>query len=211
MSVLTIQPDAAAGFDANLIGGASANLNFNTEVLTTGTSLISKTLTFHRAIVSFDLSGLPGGATVNSATLTLKNNGGGGVNNNSFTANRLTQAGWVESQVTWNVWATGSNWTTEGGDHTADGQDLVVASGNTSNLVFSGLKTLVLDAIANRGGVLRLLVIGPEGGAPCFLIVNSSDATNPGDRPKVVIDYSTPVPQTRMTGNMQELIGNLGG
>jgi len=60
------------------------------------------------SLVKFDLSSIPSGATITSATLKLVKTGGDtGAKN--VAAHRLTK-NWVENQATWNIYSSGNNW-----------------------------------------------------------------------------------------------------
>lgn len=77
-----------------------------------------------RLLFEFDMSVLPANAAIQWATLYLfwfsQMNSKG--NTISYTIKRLTRSDWVENQVTWNSYKTGSAWTTPGGDTTDTGK-----------------------------------------------------------------------------------------
>jgi hypothetical protein len=84
-----------------------------------------------RALFSFDLSSLPSGATLKSAQLelTIVNNPG---LDKTIAVHRIAQTSnraWVESQVTWQEYKTGSSWTAAGGDFVATPTDSEAVSG----------------------------------------------------------------------------------
>jgi hypothetical protein len=68
---------------------------------------------FLRAVVRFDLSSIAG-RTATSCSLTVNSLAAAG--GTGYTLARLTRTDWVESEVTWNDYASGSAWTTPGGD-----------------------------------------------------------------------------------------------
>lgn len=76
----------------------------------------------YRVLVQFDLSSIPPGSTVTSATLKLyyyrwaTNNPAG----RTFWAYRVTQS-WTEMGVTWSRYDGTNSWATSGGDYTMDG------------------------------------------------------------------------------------------
>jgi hypothetical protein len=85
-----------------------------------------------RALFSFDLSSLPSGATLKSAQLelTIVNNPG---LDKTIAVHRIAQASnraWVESQVTWREYKTGSSWIAAGGDFAATPTDSEPVSGS---------------------------------------------------------------------------------
>jgi hypothetical protein len=211
-SQLTVQPDASAGLDS-YITSANTDVNFgNTDVMPIGTSHVGKSTTYSRGILRFDLSAIPPSATVTSATFTLVQGTGTTISGfTDFFAQRVTQPGWTEFGVTWNTYDGSHSWSSPGGDSSSTGRATATINSGLPDLVFS-VAALVIDAIANRGGVLHLLVIGPESGSTNnFVVVNSSDAATASARPKLVVNYDVPlwgVPN--FSGGMQELSGNLG-
>jgi hypothetical protein len=160
----------------------------------------------------FDVSAIPASASITSASFTLVQSTGSTISGfTDFFAQRLTQPGWTEFGVTWNTYDGSHAWGSPGGDSSTTGRATASISSNLPDLVFS-IAELVIDAIANRAGVLHLLVIGPESGSTSnFVVVNASDAAAAGVRPKLVVTYDIPLRSIpNFTGGMQELTGNLG-
>jgi hypothetical protein len=113
-----------------------------------------------RAIADFDLSAIPAGSTVVAASLirhvfALNNGGQGG------RISRCTRPGqWVESEVTWNNYKSGSAWSAAGGDFDDTGPPANVdytEPSSTGDHTVTGLSALVQDAIDNRGGTLSII------------------------------------------------------
>ncbi len=74
-----------------------------------------------RGLVKFDLSSIPLGSTVNTASLKLYYSGSGGApTGRTFTVYKITKD-WVENEATWNSYQTGSPWGTPGGDYSTEG------------------------------------------------------------------------------------------
>lgn len=209
------QPNAADGIDTYIAGGSYADVNLgNSNVLNIGTTVLSKSAANSRAVLQFDLQSIPAEATILDATLTLYHTSGGSLSPFSqFFANRLSTSAWIEFGATWNRYDGVHNWFVPGADYTPTDQDMCIATSDTSDLVFSGLRELAIDAIQQRLGKLNLLIIGPEGGASNnFIVVHSSDASSGSVRPKLVVNYNPPGPRRipNFTGGMQELTANLG-
>jgi hypothetical protein len=175
---------------------------------------LSKSTAFNRAVLQFDLQSIPAEATILNATLTLYRASGGSLSPMSqFFANRLSTSAWIEFGATWNRYDGVHNWFAPGGDFTPTDRDLCTINSGGSDLVFSGLRDLAIDAVQLRLGKLNLLVIGPESGASNnYIIVHSSDASSGSVRPRLVVTYNPPgkprIPN--FTGGMQELTANLG-
>jgi hypothetical protein len=102
--------------DSYIVGNSTNNYYSNERMTVTGW-LDAGIGNVQRGILKFDLSGLPGGATIASATLSLysyyppNTKGSTGF----YGVYPLTRD-WTDSQVNWNVAKTGTNWTTGGGD-----------------------------------------------------------------------------------------------
>ena len=93
------------------------NLNTNQDA-SLSLSVYSKSAQLRRAVVRFDLSTIPSDAYAKTATLSLWKNGG--TTSHTHETHQITGATlWVENQVTWNSRATGTSWTTAGGDFNA--------------------------------------------------------------------------------------------
>lgn len=115
---------------------------------------------WERALGEFDVSELAG-ATIGSAKLVRhvwSLPGGGG---HDAVLTRCSRPGeWVESQVSWNQYKSGATWTTEGGDvdDNVPGKLTYSEPTSTGDHEISGLATYVVDALANRGGIVSLLI-----------------------------------------------------
>jgi hypothetical protein len=209
------QPNAEDGIDTYIAGGSYADVNLgNSNVLNIGTTVLSKSAAYSRAVLQFDLQSIPTGATILAATLTLYRASGGSLSPFSqFFANRLSTSAWIEFGATWNRYNGVHNWFVPGGDYTPTDQDTTTVANGGSDLVFTGLRDLAIDAVQFRLGKLNLLVIGPEAGASDnYIVVHSSDASSGSVRPRLVVTYNPPGPRRipNFTGGMQELTANLG-
>lgn len=149
-----------------------------------------------RTLLEFDISELPGGATLNSASLEL--------DYYSYTTTdpvgktiwvyKLTKQDWVQSQATWNIYKSGSDWTTPGGDYVTSDP----AGGSTTFPDSYGWMTwnvlpIVQDAYSGSIPAEFLIRFANEGLASGDTIAKwySTDyPTDPSLRPKLVIDYT---------------------
>ena len=145
-----------------------------------------------RSLLAFDLSNIPTGAVVTDCRLTVNV-----VQRTSPTPGhirRLCGEHWLdgngqsESQATWNNWRTGAAWgaagasstaaCSAGGDYTTAGEVDYTPPGGTGPFAFPDLSVLCQDALASRGGWLRLRISQDSEATPSNLIrLDSSDAT----------------------------------
>ncbi len=142
--------------------------------------------------MKFDLSGIPGGGQIISATLTLvaQTNVGNNSGNQSMDVHAVTTP-WTE-QATWNLASAGNPWTTAGGDF----HPFIYASSNVNPPNFApitwDLTSLVQGwydgSIANEGLLLKSFTGN-------FLTFTSTNPPNqPASWPKLAIEYA-PVPE----------------
>lgn len=147
--------------NATIAGGSNAN-----TVFSVATQLVAGTLApigsghIYRALLEFDLSDLPPGALILSATLTLPRLGGTTVGSPIYYCRRLTQNGWTEL-VTFNRYDGTNLWASAGGDYTTD-QQASVTYGGSGPLTFATLAGMVLRACDAGQRVLGVEIFGPE-------------------------------------------------
>jgi len=117
---------------------AVADANLNAAAPTTNYGPVAEanivrggTASSERALFEFDFSPVPSGVTLKSAKLelTIVNNPG---LDKTIAVHRVAQGSnrsWLEGQVTWQEYKTGSSWTTGGGDFVAQASDSEAVSG----------------------------------------------------------------------------------
>ena len=144
-----------------------------------------------RALFQFDLSAIPSNATITSATLQMQATQIGGTLN--ISVYEMLRA-WTEgtangtaNAANWNESASGTNWTSAGGDFNAT----AVANLNTNSTGQHSwnLTTLVqawVDGTKTNNGVL---VASPDGGGNRTATYDSSEGTT---APRLVISYTVP-------------------
>jgi hypothetical protein len=198
---VVLQPDAAEGVDTFLSSVPYADTNFgDAEFEGVGLRHIGKVAYYTRLIARFDLNAIPLGATILGAALTFSVAADSAAEGALFSAYRLTRSDWTEFGATWNKVDGSQSWSAPGGDYASEGHDETTVPADVEELAFESLAELAADALANRGGMLHLLVVGPEsGGGGNALYLYSSDAAEAELRPRLEVDYEVPMPQLTLT------------
>ena len=190
-TTIVLQPDAIQGKDAYL-RSLSPNDNFGAHP-----DLAAHAWTFDgneviaRGIIDFDLSGIPGGATINAARLSLYsyNSPANGAHStlsgsNESTISRVTSS-WDENTVTWNNQPS----------TTTQNQVLLPASTNPiqdyPNIDVTDLVQDMIDDPGNSHGFLFKLVTEQYYRRMLFA---SSDNADPALHPKLEICYAMATP-----------------
>lgn len=142
---LVLQPSS---IDAQIISNQpttndGANVNFNIGESNDSTRI-------YRALIKFDLSSLPQNATISSATLSLYLNGDWASQNRTCRVYRTKRA-WIESEVTWNSYSTGHNWSSPGGFHVDDCEQTDIGSCDFVYTESPGWKDFVLTPTTKAG------------------------------------------------------------
>jgi len=205
MSLWSTQPDAAAGEDSMMVYSLPT-LNFGTLTIMSAGTTVGPPTDFSRSLIRFDLSALPSNQVIGWAKLILYVNAQAG--SGSLYVARCTKA-WVEAEVSWNNYKTGSAWDTPGGDW--DGSDVV-----TSAFVGAGsdhtidITSLAVDAMRNRSGVLNLLLKKQfEISGDNYIQYRTSDHATPADRPELQMELIEPAPRVvkSQSWRARELVG----
>ena len=211
---ITISPDACAAGSYSPIPAAGATtttfiagrdnyIKQNAATTVQGGTTLSVGFTPNnqtRAVLYFDLSTIPVGSIVTSATFQAYRTAG---NNNTqyFTNHKLNTGLFVENQVTWNNWSTGNAWPVAGGGNFSAREDSVSVtsvkkyySWNAGNMVQAWVNT----PATNYGMLLK--------GAG---ILNKnhtfSDRTIANKQPKLTVTYIIPAACTTIPANRAPL------
>jgi len=183
---LTLQPDNTAGLDVYIdSSNSTTNYDFLDYFRVDSKSLADKGV---RILIKFDVSSIPSNALIISAILTLVLKDVSG--SNTLNLHEAT-TDWVESQATWNIAKTGTNWTAIGGDFSAE----VVASqvfseSNFEQSVQSSVEAWVAGTRTNYGWLGK--VLDEVSGNTNWRFHTSNHATET-NRPKLEVVYKVPL------------------
>jgi len=119
-----------------------------------------------RTVMKFDLSEIPAGATIVSATLRLYFDQDLSANQRAWRVFRLKRA-WVDAQTTWNSYATGSAWQTAGGFGANDCEQTDIGTATFSaaeavpaykdiSLTASAISEIVNGTFTNNGFLIKV-------------------------------------------------------
>lgn len=113
-TTVVLQGDPLAGEDTHIAQASSVqNYGTSTQLLSNSQSNAQS-----RLLLRFDLSGIPAGATIQSAVLELYYQSAKNSLSEVLRVHRLTRA-WTEPGTTWRTYDGVNNWTSQGGDFDA--------------------------------------------------------------------------------------------
>ncbi|WP_309380808.1 DNRLRE domain-containing protein [Cerasicoccus frondis] len=170
---------------------------------------------FH-TVLSFDLSDIPAGATINSVTLGVYETTDAGSASSAvqFNLHELTQS-FVESEVSWDNYSTGNAWTTPGGDYDSTILSSLTVNPNTTSgmqtfATSSDFVTIVQSALDGSQTLNLLLKLNDtdEAGSSRYLFrFRTDNFGTAADRPMLTIDY-TAIPEPASTAFL--VMGGIG-
>jgi hypothetical protein len=185
---LTIQ---GSGSDAMIYEFAkTTNYGSSAELLLQGVNTVVS-----RCLVNMSLSGLPSGATVNTATFSgyYYDYGSFDPNGRAITLYKVRRADWVEAEVTWNIYKTSNNWGTAGCANTSSDIDTSKTAATNAPASYGwidwNVKDIVEDAVANS--VNFNIRMSMATGNYVAKLYSKEYATDTSKRPKLVIEYTS--------------------
>jgi hypothetical protein len=198
---LTLQPDAASGLDTRLNSGAPNN-NFGTTAL----NHVGKSTGIHRILIAFALAGLPAGATVTSANLTMTCTGEGAATDYAVGVHRALSQWYegVKDNVSPDAGQNGSTWNHRnangavvwvGGAGGGAGSDYAAVA--TASALITGAGTFTWDVTPDvqawAGGAANYgwwMINVDEGTGDTYKTFAMSDHGTAASRPKLEIKYT---------------------
>jgi hypothetical protein len=188
---LDLQPGSAGGKDSN-IRKDNASTNYGSNALA---YFHYDTPYDRKMVIEFDLTSLSSAYTCDAATLYLTSNTSYAWDTNETLTVYSLASGvdtWVESEITYNVYKSGTNWPGSAGANTA-GTDYESGSmGSAVGPGGSGQGSISLSASRVEGWFgspntnYGMIIVIDSGWAS----VHTSDATSSSDRPKLSVDYT---------------------
>ena len=193
MTIFTSQPDESVGIDTFI-----SDLNPTTNYGTSSRIEIGEAdgvTSVLRGLIKFDLTSIPASAVVLSATLSLWTEADYSINTRTLRAYRVLR-NWVESQATWNIFATSNNWGTAGCANTSSDREATdigsvsVLHNESANiekqisLTPSKVQEWISGAVNNYGLLLKMDTESNDAWR-----WHSASAATPDYRPKLVIEY----------------------
>lgn len=190
---LVVQPDGTAGKDAHILSAQATTNDGASAIMNIGERNDQVTSPI-RALIQFDLSGIPAAATILSATLALWANADFSSNARTLRAFRLKRA-WVEAEATWNIYSTGNNWESAGGFGEADCEQTDIGSLALTDsetvpafklipLTASAVQEWVDGTLTNNGLLLKMDTESDDA-----YRYDSSDSATAAQRPKLTVVY----------------------
>jgi len=149
-----------------------------------------------KTLISFDFSAsVPAGATITLATLSLY--AFAVASGRTITVNSLRRSDWVETEATWNVYKTGSNWGVAGAK--SDLTDYMTSYAATSASLSAvgwqnwDVKDQIQYARDNKAGIIHLLIWDAGSSELKYQQYYSREYTNNTSLcPKLYIEYTVP-------------------
>lgn len=197
MPTLTVQPSAK---DTRIYEGAPTT-NYGAGTLL---YVQSKTNLNQRSILEFDISGLPAGVTLVSATLSLYVHTIADAVGRTYWAYKLTRTNWAQTFATWEEYDNGLDWTTDGGDYViiAPVGGSAVVPGASACWMNWNVLAIVQDAYDNTDPAEFLLRDETEDfdATSRYVGFRSKEWVNGATHPKLIITYTTTESKTANMG-----------
>ncbi|RPH40328.1 MAG: DNRLRE domain-containing protein, partial [Burkholderiales bacterium] len=202
----------------NAIYQAAATTNYGTITTIRVKDRTSNTI---RSILETDISGIPAGQTLTSATRGLYYYGysDGDPVGKTLLVYKLTRTDWVEIESTWNIYKADNNWSSAGGDYDSDGTPAAGSAIVPASAAWMSWDILAIcqDAYTNGVAVEELIRCETEGLSSGYSETKfwSKEYSNAAYRPVLTIEYeaasSAPTVVTNPTINIEETTATASG
>ena len=197
-TTVVFQPDDTTAFDNFLHTSVSVPPTWSQ--LAIGQSGGSRV----RTIFVWDLTSLPAGAVVTSASLALTEDTDSITSTQSVRTYRMTQTAVTES-ATWATYDGSNAWATAGGDYSTDIGSTEATDGGDLTINDSSFVSLVNDALGNRSGLLRIIIstqkeLDADFSGTQRMYYKSASTAIVSERPKLTVTYTLPATWVGGTG-----------
>ncbi|MEO2168391.1 MAG: DNRLRE domain-containing protein, partial [bacterium] len=140
-----------------------------------------------RGLLSFDLSALPAGATINSAELFVNVKD---AKSGLLVELRRNTEEWVESEVTWDERSSGNSWSQAGGSfESAILATIDPSSSGSQGITSAALTDLIEDWASGAAGNYGLALVSDEQNAQEVKVYSSEDSSR---APYIDVEYCCP-------------------
>lgn len=146
-----------------------------------------------RGLVGFDTSSIPNGSVINSCDFKIYD-GGGDLTDNARTMNvAQLLVDWVETEATWNIRKSATNWGTAGASNAAD-RSASIGSQSMPNPPVAGYKTITLTTAEIQKWFDGTIT---QNGLTLYMETETNDmhrfqGSGEANPPQLVIDYTPP-------------------
>jgi hypothetical protein len=145
--------------------------------------------------LEFDISDIPVSSRITAASLDLYCITASTAANGAKLS-RITRTDWVEAESTWNIYKTGSNWTTAGGDYDISTPpavpfNLPIATGAFS-ISGESLVIWVQDAFDSRSGICEMMLRVDSETTAGIAVFGSKEHATVAYRPVLTVSYTAP-------------------
>ena len=166
------------------------NFNANNWLFSSGGSI-------ERSLYRFDVSAIPAGSTIDSASLknyVSQNTTATGEGADLHLLDIDRASVWEEYTCSWNSYFTGNPWTTPGGDYIAlQFLRATIPAGQDLFAIFTGLEGGVQTALDSYSGVFSFLMKLADEGIASIWATRNREYTIALQRPQLSVEYSETV------------------
>jgi hypothetical protein len=189
-TVNTYQPNEAAAIDNYL--HTSVDVGPTDTTIRVGHSGSTK----NRIVMVWDISDIPSDATVTAASMVLTEETDEVTETMTVRTYRITETSVVED-CDWTNYEGSNAWATEGGDYSTSITSTTTTDGGNLTVNDAGFVSLVQDAIDDRSGNLRIIMISQEdldddNSGTQRMRYNTSGAFPSGNRPSLSVTFDCP-------------------
>lgn len=168
---------------STFINSANPDTNYSSETYLESYYFLGTEM---RSLVGFDLSAIPAGSTITSASVKLYVTDW--TTNQGHTFARLTQNNWTEG-ATYNKYDGSNDWTTAGGDYTSDYSAEAYPDEIVDNWLSWNVMDMVQYALDNVGALNGIIKVSGTPFLQDLVMVSINGSSS--QRPKLEVTYTS--------------------